>query len=79
MVLPGPKQPFGAGSVGRPATPVSPDEKKMEWPWSPSFMNLGRSRKFHRSLTIVPRTGDSSLITLTLLIVLRFVVLLATV
>ena len=40
MVEFGPRQPIGEGLAGRPATPVSPDEKKMEWPCRPSFINL---------------------------------------
>ena len=82
MVEFGPRHPFGAGFEGRPATPVSPDEKKIEWPCRPSFMNLAKR------LSVLTCKHDSSasrgfrvclLITLPSLIVLRLVVLLSTI
>jgi hypothetical protein len=40
MVESSPRHPFSESSPGGPATPSSPEAKKIEWPWSPSFRYL---------------------------------------
>lgn len=40
-----PRQPFGLSPPGGPATPLSPDAKKIETPRIPSFINLYQKRQ----------------------------------
>lgn len=74
-MVPFPRQPLVESSPGGPATPSSPEAKRMEVPWSPSFKNLLLLLIWH----CASRGERFILIALPLLIVSREVRLLATI